>query len=249
MSAAEFRTNADARLRAEVAACSRILVMENLLDYSGHVSARVPGEDAYYIQPSADPRSELDPDRMIKVDFEGNVVGGAKQLRPPFEIPIHGEIYKARPDVNAVLHCHMELAIWFTMMEGVQLVPMRSRAIRWESGIPTSPDPSHIKTKEQGKRLADDLGPHHAALMRAHGMVLVAESVPALLVDAVHFDENAKAQMQVMQAGCKPVPLTPEEIQICLGTDMREFHNGKLWTYYQRKAEKADVIPRDWQLG
>ena len=51
----------------------------------------------------------------------------------------------------------------------------------------------------------------HAALMRAHGMIAVAESVPALLVDAVHFDENARAQMQVMQAGRKPVPLTDAE--------------------------------------
>ncbi|MBM3608939.1 MAG: class II aldolase/adducin family protein, partial [Alphaproteobacteria bacterium] len=146
MSASEFRSNADARLRAEVAACSRILVMENLLDYSGHVSARVPGEEAYYIQAGADPRSELDPNRLIKVDFEGNVVGGAN-LKPPIEIPIHGEIYKARPDVNAVLHCHMDLAIAFTLMEDVQLMPMRSRAIRWQSGIPTNPDPSHIRTK------------------------------------------------------------------------------------------------------
>jgi len=247
MSASEFRSNADARLRAEVAACSRILVMENLLDYSGHVSARVPGEEAYYIQAGADPRSELDPNRLIKVDFEGNVVGGAN-LKPPIEIPIHGEIYKARPDVNAVLHCHMDLAIAFTLMEDVQLMPMRSRAIRWQSGIPTNPDPSHIRTKEQGKRLADDLGPHHAALMRAHGMVLVAESIPAILGDAVHFDENARAQMQVMQAGCKPKPLTAEEIKMCNATEVRDFHNDKLWRYYQRKGERGGVIPHDWQL-
>jgi ribulose-5-phosphate 4-epimerase/fuculose-1-phosphate aldolase len=241
------RSNSDATLRTEIAACTRLLVMENLLDYSGHVSARVPGEDAYFIQAASDPRGDVVPDRMIKVDFEGNILSGAP-LRPPFEIPIHGEIYKARPDVNALVHCHMELAIWFTMMEGVQLMPMRARAVRWASGFPMDDDPSHIKTKEQGVKLANSLGPHHAVLMRAHGLTLVAESIPALLVDAVHFDENARAQMEVMQAGRKPLPLTEAEMEQINRHEMRDFHCAKLWTYYLRKGSKSGVIPQDWSL-
>lgn len=245
MNEAVSQSNSLARLRREAAITSRILVMEGLLDYSGHVSVRIPGRDAYYIQPSTDPRSDVDPDRLIMVDFDGNILEGHDR-RPPFEIPIHGEIYRARPDVQSIVHCHMELAIWFTMMQGVTLVPMRSRAARWASGIPTSNDPTHIKTKKQGEILARDLGLHHAALMRAHGVVLVAESAPALLVDAVHFDENAKAQMQVLQAGQKPLPLTPDELDALEKSEMREFHVSKLWKYYLNKAGKAGVIPAEW---
>lgn len=245
MTGTQSTSNSLARLRREVAITSRILVMEGMLDYSGHVSVRIPDQDAYYIQPSTDPRSHIDPERLIMVDFEGNILGDHDR-KPPVEIPIHGEIYKARPDVQSLVHCHMELAIMFTMMEDVQLVPMRSRAARWASGIPTSNDPTHIKTKKQGKILADDLGPHHAALMRAHGLILVAESVPALLVDAVHFDENARAQMQVMQAGRKIKPLTPEELDLLEKSEMREFHVGKLWKYYLNKAEKIGIIPPEW---
>ena len=241
----DIRQNSDIRLRTEIAAATRLMVMENLLDYSGHVSARVPGEDAYYIQPATDPRGDVTPERMIKVDFEGHVLSGAP-LRPPFEIPIHGEIYKTRPDVNAIVHNHMEIAIWFTMMEGVQLMPMRARAVRWSSGIPTDPDPSHIKLKEQGQKLAASLGPHHAVLMRTHGLTLVAESIPALLVDAVHFDENARAQMEVMQAGRKPLPLTNDEMEQINRHEMRDFHCAKLWAYYLRKGEKAGVLPDNW---
>lgn len=238
----------DARLRRDLAAATRIMVMEGFLDYSGHVSARAPGRDAYYIQPSTDPRSDVTPERMLLVDFDGNILEGAP-LRPPFEIPIHGEIYRARPDVQAVVHSHMELAIWFTLMEGVQLAPMRARAVRWQSGIPTHPDPSHIKLKSQGEALARDLGPHHAALMRAHGLVLVAESVPALLVDAVHFDENARAHMQALQAGRKPLPLTDAEMEQINAHEMRDFHVGKLWSYYMRKAAKAGQLEPDWDMG
>ena len=235
------------RLKLEVAAATRMLVMEGLLDYSGHVSARDPGRDAFLIQPAPTQRSRLAPEDVLVVGFDGKVIEG--NGRPPVEIPIHIEILKARPDVQAVAHSHMELAIAFTMLKGVKLVPMRARSVRWESGIPMDLDPSHIKTTEQGRTLARSLGPHHAALMRAHGLVLVAESVPALLVDAVHFDENARALMQVLQAGAEPLPLTQAEREQINRHEMREFHVGKLWRYYVEKAETAGIVPAGWGLG
>lgn len=236
-----------AALRVDIAAATRILVKEGLLDYSGHVSARVPGRDAFLIQPGTTPRSQLAPEDVLMVGFDGSVIEG--KGRPPVEIPIHIEILRARPDVQAVVHSHMELAIAFTMMRDVKLVPMRARSVRWESGIPMDGDPSHIKTTEQGRTLARTLGPHHAALMRAHGLVLVAESVPALLVDAVHFDENARAMMTVLQAGAVPLPLTVEERAQVNRHEMREFHVGKLWRYYVENAQVAGLVPQSWGLA
>ena len=239
--------NTNALLRAQCAAATRLMVMENLLDYSGHVSVRASGRGAFYIQPAMQPRTDVTADSMLLIDFDGKVIEGDE--RPPVEIAIHREIYKARPDVQAIVHSHMELAIWFTMMEGVQLAPMRARAIRWRSGIPMDDDPSHIKTTQQGAKLARALGPHHACLMRAHGSVLVAESVPALLVDAVHFEENARAQMQVLQAGQKPLPLTGVELEQIDKHEMREFHCEKLWKYYVKKGMTSGAVPADWDVG
>ena len=228
----------------ETAAATRLLVTEGILDYSGHISTRIPGRDAFVIQVGSSSRAEIGPESMLVVDHSGKVIEGDGQ--PPSELPIHLEILKARPDVQAVLHCHMELAIAFTMMQGVTLVPMRARASRWKSGIPTHPDPSHIKLTEQGSALAQTLGLHHAALMRAHGLVLVAESVRALFIDAVHFKENASAQLQVLQAGAKPLALTAEEIEQIERMEMREWHIKKLWNYYMRKGLAENMLPRDW---
>ena len=147
-----------------------------------------------------------------------------------------------------MLHSHMELAIAFTMMEGVKLVPMRARASRWKSGIPMDGDPSHIKLKSQGQALAKSLGPHHAVLMRAHGLCLVAELVRALFIDAVHFKENATAQMQALQAGAKPIPLTDAEIAQIEKMEMRDWHIKKLWNYYTRKATKDGLLPKEWNV-
>jgi L-ribulose-5-phosphate 4-epimerase len=229
----------------ETAATTRLLEAEGILDYSGHVSTRIPGRDAFVIQIGSTSRAEVAPDSMLVVDYDGKVLEGDGQ--PPSELPIHLEIFRARPDVQSVLHSHMELAIAFTMMEGVKLVPMRARASRWKSGIPTDPDPSHIKLPEQGRALARTLGPHHAVLMRAHGLCLVAESVRALFIDAVHFKENATAQMQALQAGAKPIPLTEAEIEQIEKMEMRDWHIKKLWNYYVRKALGDEALPQAWK--
>src|SRR5215813_2924925 len=153
-------SNSTTRTMLETAATTRLLESEGILDYSGHVSARIPGRDAFVIQIGSTSRAEVAPATTLVMDYSGKVIEGDGE--PPSELPIHLEILKRRPDVAAVLHSHMEMAIAFTMMEGVKLVPMRARASRWKSGIPTHPDPSHIKYTEQGVALANTLGPHHA---------------------------------------------------------------------------------------
>jgi len=237
--------SAVADVALQTAAATRMLEAKGILDYSGHVSTRIPGRDAFVIQIGSNSRAEVTPEAMLVVDNDGKVLEGDGQ--PPSELPIHLEILRARPDVQSVLHAHMELAIAFTMMEGVKLVPMRARASRWKSGIPIDPDPSHIKLPEQGRALARTLGPHHAVLMRAHGLCLVAESVQALFIDAVHFKENATAQMQVLQAGAKPIPLTDAEIAQIERMEMRDWHIKKLWNYYVRKALGEEVLPQAWK--
>ncbi|MBX9741126.1 MAG: class II aldolase/adducin family protein [Beijerinckiaceae bacterium] len=240
------RSNSLARTAAELCAVTRMLEAMNILSYSGHIAVRIPERNALMIQRRTDSRNELVPERMLLVDFDGKVIEG--DGKPPSETAIHIEAFKARPDVMASIHSHMELAIAFTMMDGVQLLPMRARATRWKSGIPTHPDPSHIKHMSQGRELARTLGPHHVALMRAHGLLLVAESLPALFTDSVHFEENAQAQMQVMQAGAKVKPLSDKEIEDILALEDRPHHIGKLWNYYIRKGVNAGTVEKEWNL-
>ena len=161
-------------------------------------------------------------------------------------MPIHIEILKARPDVQAVLHSHMELAIAFTMMEGVKLVPMRARASRWKSGIPTDPDPSHIKPPSRAGRWPRRSGPSRGADAGARPGA-GRRSAQALFIDAVHFKENAKALMEVLQAGAKPRPLTEAEIEQIEKMEMREWHIKKLWNYYVRKGLAEGALPPGWQ--
>ena len=70
--------------------------------------------------------------------------------------------------------------------------------------------------------------------------------MPALMVDAVHFEENARAQMAVLQAGARPVPLSAAEIEAIVAHEVRPYHVGKLWKYYVQKARRAGDLPPGW---
>ncbi len=216
-------------LKRRLAACCRLLHQQGILTYSGHVSARLPDREAFLIHPLLESRAEVGPEHLLLCGFDCRLLDG-QTGRPPRESWIHAEIYRARPDVQAVAHTHSELAAIFTLAE-VKLVPMRASAARWASGIPIHPDPRRIETIEQGRELAATLGPHQAALLRAHGGVIVAESVEAMLVDAVHFDENARAQIQAQALG-PLLPLTEREFELLRGYDIRPHHVDKLWRYY-----------------
>jgi ribulose-5-phosphate 4-epimerase/fuculose-1-phosphate aldolase len=231
------------QLKQRLAACCRSLHMERLLTYSGHVSARVPDRDAFLIHPLIESRAAVSAQDILVCDFGCEPLPGSPPHRPPLESFIHAEIYRARPDVQAVAHTHSELAAAFTLAEAI-LRPVKSHAVRWASGIPIHSDPSHIETPTQGRELVAALGVHNAALLRAHGGVLVAESVEALLVDAVHFEENARAQMQAHTLG-RLRPLTDDELALLQNRSNREQHVDKLWRYYVERGLDAGVLDSD----
>ena len=238
-----------ARLRSQLAACARLLHMEQLIAFNGHVSVRLPGDDAFLIHSRVESRGGVSPETLLVLDFDGGPVEGASGLKPPSERYIHSEIYRARSDVVSVAHLHSEHAIAFTLAKGAVLRPMRCDAVRWSDGIPTHPDPSRIRTPAQGRELVSTLGDRDAVLLRAHGAVVVADSVPAVLAAAVQFEENAKAQILAAPLG-EPLPLTDAELRVMKESSPPEFlsqYASKIWRYYLSKGISQNVIPAAWR--
>lgn len=232
-------------LRAEIAACTRIMNMDGLIDYSGHVSARLPDGAGLLIQSFDDSRAALEPEDLLVCDFDGTVLDGAANKKPPREIFIHTEIMRARPDVNSIGHFHPETATMFTLVEDRPLIPVKNHAARWMDGIPVHPDPGHINSVSSGKSLSATLGPHHAALIRAHGVVVTAESVPALLVDSVHFEENAKTLFHAAALGTVR-GLSRDEMTSFMERFNRTAHVEKLWKYYLGRGVDEGKVPGEW---
>ena len=233
------------KLRHQVAAVSLLLNAENILGYSGHVSVRIPGTDDFLIQPVDQSRAALRPEHLLVCGMDGKSRDRSNSARPPSEVFIHTEIFRARPDVNAVAHFHHDLTTSFSLVEDATLRPIKNHAVRWESGIPTHADPSHVSSPELGRSLAETLGAHQALLIRAHGQVVVAEDLPSLLSDCVHFVENAEALYHASVLG-KVKPLTAAEMEAFRHDFKRAPHAAKLWSYYLSKGAASGVIPKDW---
>lgn len=232
--------------RLAIAACTRMFTDLKILDHSGHVSTRLPDNSGFLIQSVHASRSQLEPSDIFTLSFEGEIIDGPADTRPVSEFHIHSEIYKARPDVNSVLHAHPKVPILFTIAEGAKLITVIPHAYRWRHGIPVHPDSAHIDTPELGREMVTTMGEANVVMLRAHGIVMASEDIKSLLIDGIHFDRNAQAQFEACRLG-KPIPMSEAEYDIFESRFNREKHGIKLWHHYSRTALEAGVIPDVWR--
>ncbi len=226
-------------LREDVVTLTRLLVMQDILDYSGHVSARVPGEDMLIIQPRDMSRAALSAPELLVIGLDGAVIEG--EGVPPAEWPIHAGAYEARPDVALVCHGHPVLSTTFTMVD-VPVLPMRHFAFKHGTGLAVHPDPTHIVTIEQGRALARTLGDADACLLRSHGTLVVAPRVQELFMDCMDLEDNARTQLYAAQLGT-PLPLTAQEIDDVATSYGKLGHRAnKMWEHYRHKGRVAGLL-------
>jgi L-ribulose-5-phosphate 4-epimerase len=166
----------------------------------GHLSARDPGGDGVWMKASTWGFEEIDADRVLLVNRDGEVVEG--EGRRHAEYPIHTEVMAARDDVNAVVHTHSAAAVAF----GATGQPLH--AVSHEAALFVPPDIARftktgdlILTRELGQRLAEALGDRNAALMVNHGVVVAAADVPTAVVTTVLLDAACQMQLRVLAAG------------------------------------------------
>jgi L-ribulose-5-phosphate 4-epimerase len=228
------------QLRQDLVTCTRLLVAEQILDYSGHLSARVPGSDELVLVQRRDTsRAALSPDDLLVVDLEGKLVSGDGV--PVAETAIHTGVYRARPDVNVVCHGHPTMSTAFSVVDA-PLSPVRHFAYKNPKGLPVHPDPTHIVTNEQGDALAKTLGQGNATLMRSHGTVVVGTRIQELFMDCVDLEENARTLLYARQLGTVK-PLGADEVERVAASYARSRHRpDKFWNHYIHKGRAAGVL-------
>lgn len=186
----------DAGDTGTLAEAIRMLARAEIIDHSGHCSARRDA-DSFYINSGASVRSTLTAADIVAVDLAGHLLEGA--ARPPLEFHIHSEIYRARPDVHAVMHTHPKWSTLLTMT-GVPYRPVYGQGALL-GDVPVMDSPLSVNTKAMGERLAATLGAGSAALLKSHGAVIVGASVLECFALTVYLEENAYRQYMAMQIG------------------------------------------------
>ena len=192
----------------ELVLANHILANEEVVDGYGHVSVRSPSNPNHYFLARAGAPALVTAAAITEYDLESNPVTDTS-VTGYTERFIHGEIYKTRPDVMAVVHCHCPEVIPFANTS-VPLQPMHHMGSFIGGGVPVfeirnagGETDMLIRTPALGRALAQTLGDKSAVLMRGHGAAIVASSLHVVVARAYYLNLNARLQLQAVQLGGK----------------------------------------------
>jgi ribulose-5-phosphate 4-epimerase/fuculose-1-phosphate aldolase len=187
----------------DLVAAYRILAAQGVIDAYGHVSLRSPrNPQRYYLARSIAPELVKLED-LIEYDLDSRPIddGGRESMRERF---IHGEIFKTRPEVMAVVHNHSPSVVPFSVT-GVPMRALFHMASFVGDGLPNfeirDVQPGSdllVKDPALGQALAKTLGSKPAALMRGHGSVVVGENLPRAVGRSIYLELSARLQMQAL---------------------------------------------------
>ncbi len=211
--------------------CIRMLERSDIIDYNGHASIRV-GENRMFINIGSCQRSLLTIGDICTIDFDGNVIEG--NGNPPLEFHLHAGVYKARPDVKAVVHAHPKWSTFLTIA-GASYQPVYAQGSLVHP-LPVLDSPNSINNPEMAKRLTDTLGDRPAALMKAHGAVAVGKDIMEAFVLVNYLEENSYRQYMAMQIG-KPYAFSEEEMAACRAKLWNEKLFKRAWDHFRAKLD------------
>lgn len=214
--AQETIPNVPHELLDDIVVGSRILADLGVVDGFGHVSARNPANPSHFLMSRSLAPALVTANDIMEFDENGEPVD-ARGRTVFLERFIHAAIYRARPDVMAVVHTHSPGVIPFS----VSKTPLRplfhnaaflaAGALVWDIGKEFGPTNMLVSNNAIGNALATTLGNKSIVLMRGHGDVAVGSAVKVAVFRAYYTDVNAKLQAQAIGLGSEVTYLSPEE--------------------------------------
>lgn len=225
---------------ADLVVANRILARQGVVDSFGHISARHPEDPAkYLLSCSRAPELVTAADVMV---FDLDSTAAVGDTRNPYlERFIHGEIYRVRADVHAVVHSHSPSVIPFAStttrlrpiyhMSGFLGGQTRVFDIRDKFGCTDM----LVRNREHGAALAAELGQTGVVLMRGHGFVACGLSIPVAVYRAIYTEKNADLQQRAIALGGAVTYLDDEEARLAEATNRGVV--ARPWELWKRQVE------------
>jgi HCOMODA/2-hydroxy-3-carboxy-muconic semialdehyde decarboxylase len=231
----------------ELVIANRVLADQGVVDAYGHVSVRAPDNPRHYLIARSVPPELVTRDDIFRLDLDSNPVEPTDE--PMYlERFIHGEIYRERAGVNAVVHNHSPSVIPFGVTDR-PLRPLVNTGAFIGLGVPTfeirdvqGSGDLLISSPALGRALAEVLDEAPAALMRGHGATVVAESLPLVCVRSIYLEVSAKLQMQaetVAGPNGRVAYLDEEEVREIVARQDGKRTWERPWTLWRARAVAA----------
>jgi L-fuculose-phosphate aldolase len=228
-------------LREQVAWACRILALEGYADLTlGHVSARPAGEDMVQIKRKGVALDEVDADDVIELDLSHDEVRLTPEMH--LEAVLHTEVYKARPDVGAVVHGHPPYVTAFAAT-GATLEMLTHDSVLFSDGLAVFEDtPELITEVAEGRAVAGALGDRRAVILRNHGVLVVGKSVPWAVLTALTLERALRLQSIARSLGTLR-PIAPERARQMVAEKYQDRFVDEYWGAWTRRLERLDAAP------
>jgi HCOMODA/2-hydroxy-3-carboxy-muconic semialdehyde decarboxylase len=194
----------DPTLLEDLVAANRILAEHGVIDAYGHVSVRSPDDPNRFLLARNIAPETVQAQDVLEYGLDGEPLDRARTRDSVTERYIHSEVYRARPDVIAVVHNHSPSVVPFSVTN-VPLRPIFHMAAFIGEGVPNfeirkvqKGSDLLVRNPRLGAALAKTLGSKPAALMRGHGSVVVGENLPRVVGRSVYLEISARMQMQAL---------------------------------------------------
>jgi ribulose-5-phosphate 4-epimerase/fuculose-1-phosphate aldolase len=206
----------------ELVIANQILFDQGVVDAFGHISVRHDKRPDRFLLARNMAPSRVTAEDIVEFTLDGEAVN-ANGRRVYLERFIHGEIFRKRPDVMAVIHSHSHSVVPLSVVKGVRLKAIFHMAGFIGQGAPVfeireaGGDATDllISNNHLGRALAEHFDGHDIVLMRGHGSTVVGGSIKQAVYRAVYAELNARYQLQAMQLG-EVTFLTEGESQACV---------------------------------
>lgn len=224
-------------LQEQVALACRMIALEGYVDLTlGHVSARQPGSNIIWIKRKGPALDEVQPADVITLDLDSPDAPASPGYH--LESFIHTEVYRARPDVNAVIHGHPLYATALGATDA-ELLMLTHDAVLFAGGIGMFDEgPDLVTDPERGARVAAALGDHRAALLRNHGVVIAGEDLRWSVLTAVVLERAIRFQAIAGSLG-NARPISDDDARALLPQKYRAAFMDEYWSSWVRRVERV----------
>ena len=222
---------------------NRILAREEVVDGFGHVSHRHPTDPNHYLLSRSRSPELVEESDILEFTLDGTCLDDKGGMKPYLERFIHGAVYKARPDVQSVVHNHSYAVVPFSASKA-KLRPIGHTGAVIGKTVPTwdirekfgDKTDLLVRNMDHGDDLAKRLGKNRVVLMRGHGATATGISVSDAVCTAIYLQVSAKQALDAAHLGGDITYLSDGEIDAQLAPEILEVSATRIWEYLARRA-------------
>jgi L-fuculose-phosphate aldolase len=218
-------------VREQIAWACRILALEGYADLTlGHVSARAADGETVYIKRKGVALDEVEPGDVVDLNDPTAVLH--------LETVLHTEVYALRPDVGAVVHGHPPYATAFGATDA-HLELLTHDAVLFADGVSFFDETAELITeREQGRAVAEALGPRRAVILANHGVVIADKDVRWAVLGAITLERAIRLQAIAATLGeLRPIP--KELAERMVADKYQERFLDEYWAAWIRRTRRA----------